>query len=59
MKFIELYASDVIQNENTREKFQELSEFLEEVIQEKDLMMNLLGKLEMILDSNILQEETA
>jgi len=49
----------VIQNPNTREKFQELSEFLEEIIQEKDLMMNLLGKLEMILDSNILQEETA
>ena len=49
----------MIQNANTREKFQELSEFLEEIIQEKDLMMNLLGKLEMILDSNILQEETA
>jgi len=57
-KLLELYASQVIQDATTREKFEELSEFLEEIIQEKDLMMNLLGKLEMILDSNILQGET-
>ena len=49
----------MIRDVTTREKFQELSEFLEEIIQEKDLMMNLLGKLEMILDSNILQSEIA
>jgi len=58
-KLLDLYATQILEDSNIRDQFNAVSDMLDQIIQEKNLMMNLLGKLEVILDSNIIQSEDA
>jgi hypothetical protein len=51
---IALYSAEMLKNNILMEKFGKLSEQLNEILEEQELMSDILGKLELIVDSNLI-----